>query len=130
MSANPKKTEHMIIVHPSRINKITDITEFKINGTDIKRAHNVKSLGVIIDEKLNWNDHVELLQGKVAAGLSPLKKLKNILPQSKLCSIYEELIESHGRFADIVWGNLPETKLLTLQRFEDRACFFNKTCKN
>ena len=121
MSANPKKTEHMIIVHPSRINKITDITEFKMNGTEIKRAQHEKSLGIIIDEKLNWNDHVELLQGKVAAGLSPLKKLKNILPQSKLCSVYQVSIESHRRFAFIVWGNLPKTKLLTLQRFQDRA---------
>ena len=74
-SASPKKTEHMIIGHPSRINKITEITQFTMNGTEIKRAHNVKSLGIITEEKLNWNDHFELLQGKVAAGLSPLRKL-------------------------------------------------------
>ena len=36
MSVNPKKTEYMIIGHPSRINKITDITKFKMNGTEIK----------------------------------------------------------------------------------------------
>ena len=53
MSANPKKTEYMIVGHPSRIKKITDIAKFEMNGTEIKRAHNVKSLGLVIDEKLN-----------------------------------------------------------------------------
>ena len=74
MSANPMKTEYMIIGHPSRINEIIEIAKFKMNGTEIKRTQNVKSLGIIIDEKLNWNDHFKLLKGKVAAGLSSLEK--------------------------------------------------------
>ena len=35
------------------------------------------------------------LTGKLAGGLSSLKKLKNVLPQSKLCDIYRALFESH-----------------------------------
>ena len=60
MSSSPKKTEYMIIGHPSRINKITEIAKFKMNGTEIKRTQNVKSLGIIINEILNWNDHFKL----------------------------------------------------------------------
>ena len=90
-------------------------------GRKSKRAQNVKSLGIIIDEKLNWNDHFKLLKGKVAAGLSSLKKLRNILPQSKLCSVYQALVESHIRYSDVVWDNLPKTKPNTLQPFQDRA---------
>lgn len=121
MSANPKKTEYMIIGNSSRINKITDIAKFEMNGTEIKKTHNVKSLGLIIDEKLSWNDHFKLLKGKITAGLSSLKKLNNILPQSKLCSVYRALVESHIRYADVVWANLSKTKLQTLQHFQDRA---------
>ena len=32
-SASPKKIEHMITAHPSRIHKITEIAKFKINAT-------------------------------------------------------------------------------------------------
>ena len=120
-SANDNKIEYMIIGHPSRINKITDIAKFKMNGTEIKRAHHVKYLGLVIDEKLNWDDHFKLLKGKVGAGLSSLKQLKHTLPQSKLCSLYRALVESHIRYADVVWGNLSKIKLHTLQRFQDRA---------
>ena len=129
MSSSPKKTEYMIIGHPSRINKITEIAKFKMIGTEIKRAQNVKSLGIIIDEKLNWNDHFKLVKGQVAAGLSSLKKLKNILPLSKLCSVYQALAEIHIRYADVVWGNLPKTKLHTLQCFQDRALSIIKNAK-
>ena len=100
-----------------------------MNGTKIKRAQNVKSLGIIIDEKLNWNDHFKLLKGTVAACLSSLKKLKNILPQSKLCSIYQALVESHIRYADVGWDNLPKTKLHTLQRIQGRALSIIKNAK-
>ena len=71
----------------------------------------MKSLGLMIEEKLNWNDHFKLLKGKVAAGLSSLKKLKNILPQSKLCSAYRALVESHIQYAHVVWGNLSKAKI-------------------
>ena len=100
-----------------------------MNRTEIKSADNVKSLGKIIDVKLNWNDHFKLLKGKLAAGLLSLKKVKNILPQSKLCSVYQALVESHILYADIVWGNLPETKLHTLQRFQDRTLSIIKNAR-
>ena len=104
---------------------LSGAAKFKMNWTEIsigwKRAQNVKSLGIIIDGKLHWNGHFKLVKGKVAAGLSPLKKFRNILPQFKLCSGYQALVESHIRYAEFVWGNLPKTKLLTLQRFQDRA---------
>ena len=53
-----------------------------MNGTEIKRAHEVKSPGFIADEKLSRSDHFKLLKGKVAAGLSSMKQRKNILPPS------------------------------------------------
>ena len=49
------------------------------------------------------------------------KKLKNIIPQSKLCSVYYAIVESHLRYANEIWGSLPKTKLDTLQRLQDRA---------
>ena len=56
------------------------IFKFEMNGTEVKRVYNAKSLGLIIDEKLNWNDHFKLLKGKVAAAFSSLKKLKMSFP--------------------------------------------------
>ena len=72
----------MFIGHPRRINKIETLAPLKLNGTEIKRVRKTKSLGVIVDENLSWKEHFRSLKGKVTSGLSALKKLKNILPQS------------------------------------------------
>ena len=93
----------------------------KLHGTEIKRVKKTKSLEVIVDENLNWKDHFSSLKGKITSGLSALKKLKNILPQSKLCGVYHALVESHLRYGNAVWGSLSNTNLQTLQRLQNRA---------
>ena len=75
----------------------------------------------IVDEGLNWKYQYKSLLGKLAGGLSSLKKLKDILPQSKLCDVYRALFESHLRYGDVIWGSLSATNLHTLQRLQNRA---------
>ena len=78
----------------------------EINGEKIQLAHEVKYLGVTIDENLSRNT----------------MKLDNILPQSKLDQVYRALFESHLRYCDELWGSLSvATKLKHLQRLQDRA---------
>ena len=61
------------------------------------------------------------LTGKLAGGLSSLKKLKNVHPQSILCDVYCALFESHLRYINVVCGSLSSTELQTLQRLQNRA---------
>ena len=74
-----------------------------------------------MDERLNWDDQFNKVKGKVSCGLKSLKKLQNLLSQSQLDHVYRALVESHLRYANVVWGSLPKTKLNTLQRLQDRA---------
>ena len=55
------------------------------------------------------------------AGLSSLKKLKDVLPQSKLCDVYRALFESHLRYANTIWGRLSSAELQTPQRLQNKA---------
>ena len=50
-----------------------------------------------------------------------LRRLKSILPQSSLRNVYRALIESHIRYADIIWCSLSNTEMEFLQRFQNRA---------
>ena len=81
LSANPKKTEFMVIGHQRRMNEIDDLLPLELNDSGIKRVEKTKSLGFIIDEGLKWKDQYKSLTGKLAAGLSSLKELKDVLPQ-------------------------------------------------
>ena len=63
----------------------------------------------------------ESVKKKVAGGLAAMKKLKDILPRSMLFQVYKALVESHLRYADVVWGSLSNTKISALQRLQNRA---------
>ena len=71
----------MVIGHQRRIDEIGDLPPLELNDCEIKHVEKTKSLGVIIDEGLKWKDQYKSLIGKLASGLSSLKKLKDVLPQ-------------------------------------------------
>ena len=73
-NASLQKTEFMVIGHQCRINEITDFPPLKLNDSRIKRVRKVKSLGVTVDEGLVWKNKFKSLTGKLAGGLSSLKR--------------------------------------------------------
>ena len=107
LSANPEKTEYMIIGHPRRTNKVEILQPLHLNDSEIKRVTKTKSLGVMVDEGLNWEDQFNKVKGKINGGLQSLKKLTNLTSQSQLDHVYRALIESHLRYANVIWGVYP-----------------------
>ena len=84
-----------------------------------------------MDENLKWKEHFKSLKGKVASGLSALKKLKHILPQFKLREVYHALrwLKVTSDRGMLSGGSLPNTKLQTFQRLQERAFKIIKNAK-
>ena len=70
----------MLIGQPCKVNKLDVSEPLMLNNSEIKRAKKTKSLGVIVDEELNWEQHFKVVKRKIRGGLSSLKKLKNLVP--------------------------------------------------
>ena len=62
----------MIIGHPRRTNKVEIHERMRLNGSDIKRVKKTKSLIVIVDKGLNWEEQFKTVKGKVHGGLTSL----------------------------------------------------------
>ena len=60
--ANPKKTEYMLIGHRRKINKLDVSEPLMLKYSEIKRAKKTKSLGVIVDERLSWEQHFKVVK--------------------------------------------------------------------
>ena len=116
----------MIIGHTRKINKIEIHELLRLNDSDIKRGTNTKSLGIIVDERLNCERQYKTVHNKSCGGLQSLRKLKSSLPPSSLCNVYRCLIESHIRYTDVIRGSLSNTKMEFLQ---DRAVFMIHTSR-
>lgn len=74
---NPQKCNFMILGHPRIMSNVdTSLTnEIWLDGHKLERVHEVKNLGLIIDENLTWKPHVQRVSGKIFAGLHQLKRM-------------------------------------------------------
>ena len=55
---------------------------------------------------MNWEEQLKTVKQKIKNGLGAIFKLKNILSQKQLTTVYRELIESHLRYCSVIWGSL------------------------
>ena len=84
LSLNVLKSEYMLIGSKVRINKLTSDPKIVIGGHRLKRVVVTKSMGLMIDENLSWEEHVNYMSKKVAKGLAMLKRIRDLMPISTL----------------------------------------------
>ena len=84
LALNIKKTNFMIIGHVANNQYLT----FNFNNSIINRVTSVKYLGVIIDNKLKWDEHISYIVDKCSNGIGLIKCARNFLPIKCLVSLY------------------------------------------
>ena len=75
LSLNVKKTHMLFSKHRS---KHMD-AKITIDGRKIDQVVKTKFLGVVIDNKLNWKEHVSLISGKISRSIGMIIKAKHSL---------------------------------------------------
>ena len=110
---NASKGELMVIGNAKQLKWFGDDIKCEINGEQLSRMHKTKYLGIKIGECLNLDAQYKVIKRKLKAGLVLLRKLGDILTQSKPAQIYKALLESHLRYAYVVQGELIINKTYT-----------------
>ena len=100
LQLNLKKTNYMIF---SR-RKIDLPVPLKISNVAIERKTEARFLGVILDEKLNWNSHITHLKAKMSRYIGIMYKIKRYLPPQARLQIYHSFVQSHLNFCSLIWG--------------------------
>ena len=77
LTLNTSKTEYMIIGSHKRLQQIQYGPSIILDDNQIKRVQVAKSLGLMIDETLTWDEQVSLITKKVNKGLNVLRRLRN-----------------------------------------------------
>ena len=100
LTLNVEKTKYMIFRKRRKI----DYLSLKINNNEIANVNQFCFLGIIIDENLTMQNHVEMVTNKLSKITGILNKLKFIYPQNILLTIYNSLFVSHINYGSLVWG--------------------------
>ena len=89
-----------IIGYKRQLNDIEESVQLMTNEDSVRRVQKVKYLGPEVDENLPWNEQSKCLKNKIKCGLSSIRKLANILPQTKAEQLYRAPVESHLRYGN------------------------------
>jgi hypothetical protein len=97
MKANPEKFQAIAVGKKTKGKNLT----FNLEGNQIKCETEVKVLGVTIDFKLNFNEHISNICKKASRQLNVLKRIgKNLTKLGKL-TIYYSFIMSNLNFVPL-----------------------------
>ena len=121
LSLNVSKT-HYIIFSSKRKKVNTDVlTPIVINNLPINRVHSTSFLGVMVDEKLNWQDHIKHIKNKMSKGIGVLCKARKLLKESTLVTLYNTLIYPYLTYCIEVWGGCRSSDINSVFLLQKRA---------
>ena len=111
----------MIIGSHQRLRSIETEPAIYLCANKIKRVKSTKSLGLMLDETLSWNEQINALSNKVNKSLNVIKRLREFVDLETLLIAYKTLVQPYFEYCLQVWGGLGSTLSVKLQRLQNRA---------
>ena len=74
------------------------------NNNSVNQIPFQKYLGMYLDPKLDFLEHLKSIQAKVNKSIALLRKLQTILPRSTLLTIYKAFIRPHLNYGDTIYN--------------------------
>ncbi len=118
LTLNITKSKFMIIKRKN--SKSFDNFVLKYNGKRMDRCSSYKYLGIHLDEKLSWKNHISYLCEKLSKMCGIFAKLRHCCGIDLLKTVYHALVESHLLYCNLIWGNTNENILEPLIKLQDK----------
>ena len=69
-----------------------------LDGQEVKRVKLVKYLGLMVDDKLVWDQHTDYISSKIIRGIGILKRIRHFISRDSLLLLYYTLIKPYFRY--------------------------------
>ena len=116
MQANPDKFQFLAI------SKSDDSThQLQLNGGTVLNSESyVKALGVTIDNRLNFSQHITEMCKKAARQLNALARISRVLDPTSRKIIYQSFVASNFNYCPLVWHFCGKTHSQKLEKIQVR----------
>ena len=123
-SLNVGKTE--LVLFTSSKKQLDFDLKIKLNGKRLYETDSVKYLGVQVDKRLTWKQHIDHAALKLNKANAMLSKLRHVLDIKTLRSVYYAIFEPHLCYASLVWAQNANSvkRLYSLQKNPSDYCSF------
>ena len=124
------KSKYMLInknIHVS----VKDDFELKMGSHIIDRTKSYRYLGLLVDEKFSWSNHIDEVCWKLSQVAGVMFKIRTLLSKQALMLVYHALVGSKLRYGLICWAtaaqsilnkvNVAHNKVITYMTFSKRC---------
>ena len=85
--------------------------DIKIDGTHVEEKTVIKYLGTLIDNKLNWQPHIQLTKTKLSKAIGIISKIRYFATENVLLNMYYSFIQSIVNYNLLNWSSATLTNL-------------------
>lgn len=120
LKLNVNKTNFMLI-RDSHKRISTNRCRISIEDEKIEEVEETKYLGVIIDENLSFNSHVQYVNRKIAKKVNFLYRINKYISPYTRVTIYKTIIAPHFEYCNSTMLNYNGYSMESLQKVQNRA---------
>ena len=121
LSLNILKTECMVIGTDQMLTQMGSIPKIKIGSSYLKRVVKTTSLGLIIDDNLRWEEHIDYICFKTKRNIGIISRAKGVISTGSSIQLYKSLMEPYVRYGNTVWGLYNDNLTDKLQLLQNRV---------
>ena len=102
-------------------NRQTFVYNYALNAKTLKKVSEVKDLGVIFDEKLIFDKHIEKMVSSCFKMLGFINRQSKIFKRAKsYLSLYYSFVNSRMNFASVIWNPCYEIYKRKIERIQNK----------
>lgn len=124
LKINVTKSKWMIVCQ----NRVANVNSILLNNVEIERVKTIKYLGVIIDDHLKFQDHLNAIKKKISSKIYLLARIRKKINLNVAKMIYLSTIQVHFDYCSSVLFLCNKQQLHTLQKLQNRALRVILTC--
>ena len=122
LSLNIAKTNYMLF--HNRKNHITHSDLF-IGTNRLSNVQSVKFLGVEVDVKLSWLNHIRSIEKKLSSANYIIRSIRYKINRNTALKLYDTLVLPYLTYCNIVWGQSHKCHIAHISRLQKRTL---RTC--
>ena len=104
MTFNPDRSKQaQEIIFCRKLKKVAH-PPLLFNNNYVSQVNSQKHLGIILDVKLTFEEHLKNVFNKTNKTIGLLRKLSNLLPRQALITIYKAFVRPHLDYGDVLYG--------------------------
>jgi len=118
---NADKTNVILLGTASQLRLVASVDSVEVAGVTLPVASTLKSLGVILDQQLTFDDHTMAIAKSCNYHTWAIKHVRHLLPESVARTLACSLISSWLDYCHLLLHRVPESTIKTLQRSQNNT---------